>query len=103
MLELKTQTWQTKPNSIRFFAKKTQTLTKRRYLDLKFNIQTADRIEPWLNLLPLLKSIELHIENDDWKNNLTKDNTIQLHILNRSFTHIIEIKKTMYWIYFSIR
>ena len=73
------------------------------YLDLKLNIQTPDRIEPWLNLLASLKNIGLHIENDDWKNNLTKDNTIQLHILNRSFTHIIEIKKTMYWIYFSIR
>ena len=64
------------------------------YWDLKFNIQTPDRIEPWLNLLPSLKSIALHIENDGWKNNLTKDNTIQSHILNRSFTYKIEIKKT---------
>ena len=63
-------------------------------LDLKFNIQTPDRIELWLNLLPSLKTIGFHIENDDWKNNLTKDNTIQSHILNRSFTYKIEIKKT---------
>ena len=26
------------------------------YLDLKFNIQTQDRIEPWLNLLLSLKN-----------------------------------------------
>ena len=36
------------------------------YLDLKFNVETPDRIKPWLNLLPSLKSIGLHIENDDW-------------------------------------
>ena len=63
------------------------------YLDLKFNIETPDRIEPWLNLLPSLKSIGLKIENNDWKNNLTKDNTMQLHILNTSFVYIIDIKK----------
>ena len=63
------------------------------YLDLKFNIQTPDRFEPWLDLLPSLKTIGLHIENDDWKNNLTKDNTIQLHTLNRNFTYAIERKK----------
>ena len=63
------------------------------YFDLKFNIQTPDRIEPWLNLLPSLKSMGLCIENDDWKNNSTKDNTIQLHLLNASFTYTISIKK----------
>ena len=35
----------------------------------------------------------LYIENDDWAENKTKDNTIQLHILNRSFTYIIDTKK----------
>ena len=74
------------------------------HLDLKFNIQTPDRIEPWLNLLPSLKSTGLKIENDDWKNNLTKDNTIQLHILNTSSFYTIDIKKKpMYWIHFFIR
>ena len=63
------------------------------YFDLKFNIKTPDRIEPSLNLLPSLKSMGLCIENDDWKNNLTKDNTIQLHLLNTSFTYTINIKK----------
>ena len=63
------------------------------YLDLRFNIQTSDRIEPWLNLLQSFKSMGLCIKNVDWKNNLTKDNTIQLHLLNTSFTNTINIKK----------
>ena len=64
------------------------------YLNLKFDIQTPETSEPWLNLLPSLNGFGLHIENDDWIQNKTKDNTIQLHILNRSFTHTIDIKKT---------
>ena len=63
------------------------------YLDLKFNIQTPERIEPWLNLFPSTKDIGLRIENDDWVSNTTKDNTIQLHILNRSFNYTANIKK----------
>ena len=63
------------------------------YLDLKFDIQTPETLKPWLNLLPLLKGIGLHIENSDWIQNKAKDNTIQLHILNRSFTYTIDIKK----------
>ena len=60
------------------------------YLDLKFNIQTPERIEPWLNLLPSIKGIGLRI---DWASNTTKDNTIQLHILNRSFNYTANINK----------
>ena len=63
------------------------------YLDLRFDIQTPETLESWLNLLPLLKGFGLHIQNDDWVKNKTKDNTTQLHILNRSFTHTIDIKK----------
>ena len=63
------------------------------YLDLRFDIQTPESLESWLNLLPLLKGFGLHIQNDDWVKNKTKDNTTQLHILNRSFTHTIDIKK----------
>ena len=44
------------------------------YLDLKLNIQTTETIEPWLNLLPSLKEMGLHIENKDWVSNKTKDN-----------------------------
>ena len=63
------------------------------YLDLKFDINTPPGIEPWLNLLPSLKGIGLKLENQDWVSNKTKDNTIQLHILNRSFTYTARIKK----------
>ena len=53
-----------------------------------------ETIEPWLNLIPSLKTIGLHIENEDWTSNKTKDNTIQLDILNRSFNFTINIKKS---------
>ena len=53
-------------------------------------------MEPWLNSLPSLKRIGLHIENNDWVENKTKDNTIQLHILNRSFNHTIDKKNPQY-------
>ena len=63
------------------------------YLDLKFDINTPPEIEPWLNLLPSLKTLELKLENEDWVSSKTKDNTIQLHILNSSFTYTPRIKK----------
>ena len=66
------------------------------YLDLKFDVQTPETIEPWLNLLPSLKSLRLHIENEDWTSNKTKNNTIQLHILNRSFNYTVSIKKNQF-------
>ena len=63
------------------------------HLDLKFHVKTPDRIEPWLNLLPLLKVLQIYIENEDWQNNLTKDNTIQLHLFYKSFNYTIQIKE----------
>ena len=66
------------------------------YLDLRFDIQIPETLEPWLNSLPSLKRIGLHIENNDWVENKTKDNTIQLHILNRSFNHTIDKKNPQY-------
>ena len=63
------------------------------YLDLKFDINTPPEIEPWLNLLPSLKTLELKLEDEDWFSNKTKDNTTQLHILNSSFTYTARIKK----------
>ena len=63
------------------------------YLDLKFDIQTPETIEPCLNLLPSFKPMGMHIENDDWISNKTKDNTIQLHLLNKSFTYTLKVKK----------
>ena len=35
------------------------------YLDLKFDIEAPETLEPWLNLLRSLKGLRLHIENDD--------------------------------------
>ena len=35
----------------------------------------------------------MHIENHDWIENKTKDNTIQLHIINRSFQYTASVKK----------
>ena len=52
-----------------------------------------ETIDPCLNLLPSLKELGLHIKNEDWASNKTNDNTIQLHILNRSFNYIASIKK----------
>ena len=66
------------------------------YLDLKFDVQTPETIEPWLNLLPSLKSLRLHIENEDWTSNKTKNNTFQQHILNRSFNYTVSIKKNQF-------
>ena len=63
------------------------------HLDLKCNVKTPDRIKPWLNLLPSLKGLGLYIENEDRQNNLTKDDTIQLHLLNKSFSYTMQIKE----------
>ena len=63
------------------------------YLDLKFKIETPETLEPLLNLLPSLKGLGLSIEDDNWVKNKTKDNTIELHILNKSFSRTIDIKK----------
>ena len=63
------------------------------YLDLKFDINTPPGIEPWLTLLPSLKTLGLRIEDHDWVSNKKKDNTIQLHIPSRSFTYTARIKK----------
>ena len=63
------------------------------HLDLKFNIETQKELSPWLNILPSLKLMGLSIEDDDWKNKKTKQNTIQLHLLNKSFIYTVNIKE----------
>ena len=63
------------------------------YLDLKFKIETPNTLEPWISLLPSIKGIGLSIENDDWANNKIKKDTIQLHLLNKSFNYSINIAK----------
>ena len=37
--------------------------------------------------------MRLHIEDNDWTDNKTKDNTIQLHIPSRSFAYTATLKK----------
>ena len=63
------------------------------FLDSKIKINVPSTLEPWINLLPSLKGLGLKIEDNDWVSNKTKNDTIQLHILNRSFTRTIAIRK----------
>ena len=63
------------------------------YLDLKFNVEASKELDPWISLFPSIKKLGLNIENEDWANNLTKDNTIQLQLLNKSFNYTINISK----------
>ena len=63
------------------------------YLDLKFDLEASKELDPWISLLPSIKGLGLNIKNEDWANNLTKDNTIQLHLLNKSFIYSINISK----------
>ena len=63
------------------------------YLDLKIKINVPNTLEPWINLLLSLKGLGLKIEDNDWVSNKAKNDTIQWHILTRSFTRTIEIGK----------
>ena len=63
------------------------------FLESKIKINVPKTLEPWINLLPSLKGLGLKIEDNDCVSNKTKNDTIQLHILNRSFTKTIEIRK----------
>ena len=51
------------------------------YLDLKFNIETPETLEPWLNLLPSLKGLGLAKENDDWAEHKEKFVTVHFKYL----------------------
>ena len=74
--------------------KKIQAQTKRRYL-LRFKIQrgSVKRAGSVDQFITINQGLGLNIENEDWANNLTKDNTIQLDSLNKSFTYTIDISK----------
>ena len=54
-------------------------------------METPKELSPWLNILPSLKEMGLSLEDHDWKNNMTKQNTIQLHLLNKSFIYTMKI------------
>ena len=63
------------------------------HLDLKFNIETPKELSPWINILPSLKELGLSIEDHDWKDNKRKQNTIQLHLLNKSFIYTVKLQE----------
>ena len=69
------------------------------WIDLKFNIkfeETIDQYEQalWLKPSTVFGSSGLDIEDKVyWFKNVTKNNTIQLHLFNRSFYYKIKIKK----------
>ena len=72
------------------------------HLDLKFNIETPKELSPWINILPLLRELGLNIEDHNWKDNKTKQNTIQLHLLNKSLIYTVSIAEKQcigfYWV-----
>ena len=63
------------------------------YLDLNIKINAPAHSEAWINLLPSLKERGFKMEEHNWSANILKDDTIQIHILNRSFTYTTHIKK----------
>ena len=63
------------------------------YLDLKIKINAPAHLEAGINLLPSLKGRGFKTEEHKWSTNKLKDDTIQLHILNRSCTYTTYIKK----------
>ena len=60
-------------------------------LDLKIKINAPAHLEAWINLLPSLKERGFKIEEHNWSANKLKDDTIQLHILNRIFNHCLYV------------
>ena len=69
------------------------------WIDLKFNIKFEETQKlyehaVWLKLSTVFGSTGLDIEDKEtWFQNVTKNNTIQLHLFNRSFYYKINIKK----------
>ena len=68
-------------------------------IDLKFNIEFEQKSELykqsiWLKPSTVLGTLGFDIEDKEtWFMNKTKQNTIQLHVLNKSFYYKIRIKK----------
>ena len=69
------------------------------YLDLCFNLdiigvnKMEEKLKYWLCLLTSLKEKGLWVEDLDWVSNRTKNNTIQLHLFNKSHLYNVKIKK----------
>ena len=58
-----------------------------------YKIYSTEYISPWLNILPSLKGMGLSIEDHNWKDHKTKQNTIQLHLLDKSFIYTVNINE----------
>ena len=58
-------------------------------LDLKFNIATSKELDPWISLLPTLKTNGLAIV----KKYETPKKTIELHLQNESYYYTVKMKK----------
>ena len=69
------------------------------WIDLKFNFEFEEtsklyRHSVWLKPSTVFGTLGLDIEDKEtWFTNKTKQNTIQLHLFNRSFYYKIKIKK----------
>ena len=73
------------------------------YLDLKFNMELQNLPDfqellhmprTWSKLSCTFIMMGLHVEDtENWTMNRTKNNTIQLHLLNRSHYYDVKIKK----------
>ena len=58
-------------------------------LDLKFNIATSKELDPWISLLPTLKTNGLA----KVKKHETSKKTIELHLQNQSYYYTVKVKK----------
>ena len=58
-------------------------------LDLKFNIATSKELNPWISLLPTLKTVGLAMLDK----RETPKKTIELHLQNQSYYYTIKVKK----------
>ena len=63
-------------------------------LDLRLDIQTPETFEPWSNLLPSLKRIGLHKENDQWVENKKKRQYNSIAHTKQKFQSYYRRKKT---------
>ena len=58
-------------------------------MDLKFNIATSKELDPWISLLPTLKTNGLAIVDK----RETPKKTIELHLQNQSYYYTVKVRK----------
>ena len=62
-------------------------------LDLKFNIAASKELDPWISLLPTLKTNGLAIV----KKHETPKKTTELNLQNQSYYYTVKVKKEQCW------